>query len=80
MTLVISNLPVDVDAALRRRSSAEGKPLEEVAMDAMRAGLGLSTRPEKRRDLSDIAGTWVEDPEFDAAMAEQDEIGPETWQ
>jgi hypothetical protein len=30
----------------------------------------------RKRDLSDIAGTWTEDPAFDAAIAEQDTI----WQ
>lgn len=29
-----------------------------------------------RRDLSDIAGSWVDDPAIDAALAEQDTI----WQ
>jgi hypothetical protein len=28
--------------------------------------------PRRQRDLSDIAGTWSEDPAFDAALAEQD--------
>lgn len=34
----------------------------------------------KRRDLSDIAGTWVEDPEFDAALEDQRRIDWELWQ
>ena len=79
MTLVISDLPAEVDTALRKKSSAEGRPLDQVAVDAIRAGLGLSTPQAKKRDLSDIAGTWVEDPEFDKAMAEQDQIDPEMW-
>ncbi len=29
-----------------------------------------------KRDLSDIAGSWVDDPAFDAALVEQDTI----WQ
>jgi hypothetical protein len=34
----------------------------------------------KKRDLSDLAGTWVEDPEFDAAMEDQRRIDWELWQ
>jgi len=33
----------------------------------------------KKRDLSDIAGTWVEDPEFDAALEDQSRIDWELW-
>jgi hypothetical protein len=29
-----------------------------------------------RRDLSDIAGTWADDPALDAALAEQDTVWP----
>ena len=34
---------------------------------------------ERRSDLSDVAGTWHEDPEFDKAIAEQDTIDPDLW-
>ncbi len=34
----------------------------------------------KRRDFSDLAGTWVEDPEFDAALEDQRRIDWELWQ
>ena len=34
---------------------------------------------ERRRDLSDIAGTWREDPEFDNEIVEQDTIDPDLW-
>jgi hypothetical protein len=35
--------------------------------------------PEKQRDLSALAGTWVEDPAFDEAIADQDKIDPDMW-
>jgi hypothetical protein len=79
MTLTLSNLPAEVDAELRRKSSAEGKSVDQIAMDALRAGLGLTEPLVRRRDLSDLAGKWVEDPEFDKIMAEQDQIDPEMW-
>jgi hypothetical protein len=79
MTLMLPNIPAELDAALRKKADAEGKPLDQVAVDAMRVGLGLAAAPIKRRDLSDLAGTWVEDPEFDKIMTEQDRIDPEMW-
>lgn len=33
----------------------------------------------KQRDLSFVVGTWVEDPEFDAILADQRRIDPELW-
>jgi tRNA(fMet)-specific endonuclease VapC len=35
--------------------------------------------PQKQRDLSDLAGTWVEDPGFDEAMSDQDRVDPDMW-
>jgi hypothetical protein len=34
----------------------------------------------RRRNLADIAGSLLPDPEFDAIMAEQDRIDPEMWE
>jgi len=34
---------------------------------------------ERQRDLSDLAGTWVEDSAFDDIMAAQRQIDPELW-
>ncbi len=34
-------------------------------------GQSLNREKLKRRDLSDVTGTWIEDPEVDKALAEQ---------
>ncbi len=34
---------------------------------------------ERQRDLSDLSGTWVDDPAFDRAIADQRTIDPELW-
>jgi hypothetical protein len=33
----------------------------------------------RHRDLSDLAGTWVEDPAFDQAIADQDLVDEDLW-
>ncbi len=47
------------------------------------SGLSLPSRDlleaAHRRDLSDIAGAWIEDPEVDRALEEQRKIDPELW-
>lgn len=76
MTLTLLNIPREVEDALRKKASAEGKDPTQVALDVLRAGLGLG---EKKRDLSDIAGTWVDDPAFDEAREYRDQVDPELW-
>jgi len=55
------------------------KSLNAVAIEALIRGAGLSEAPVRMRDLSDIAVTWQEDPEFDQAVAEQDRIDEQLW-
>ena len=78
MTLTVPNVPDEIDSALRRRAHIEGKSVEAVAVEALQAGLGLANAVGKK-DLSDIAGTWIDDPEVDAALRDQDRIDPELW-
>lgn len=53
--------------------------MNDVAVEALLKGLGLGGKPVKHRDLGDIAGTWVDDPEIDEALAEQRRIDPGLW-
>jgi len=75
----IRDVPLYVNEALRQKAKTEGKSLNQVAVEALTVGAGLGDKPVKRRDLSDLVGTWVEDPEFDAIIKEQDQIDPEMW-
>ncbi|MEX2168512.1 MAG: hypothetical protein WD851_04330 [Pirellulales bacterium] len=80
MTYTLNNVPDEIDRAVRARAAAEHKSPEQAILDALAKELGIAALPQKRRDLSDIAGTWVEDPEFDAALADQRQIDWELWQ
>ncbi len=77
MQYTIRNIPRKIDKALRAKAKAEGKSLNAAALDALEAALGVAGRPVKRRDLSFLAGSWVEDPAFDEAIREQRRIDPE---
>lgn len=79
MQYTLRNIPPAVDQALRRRARDRGATLNEVAVEALRVGAGLGGSPIRRRDLSDLAGKWVEDPEFDAAIADQHRMDPDLW-
>jgi plasmid stability protein len=41
MTLTLPDIPLELDAALRRRAAEQHRPVDQVAVDALRAGLGL---------------------------------------
>src|SRR6185436_4502330 len=76
----VRNVPRRVDAALRRKAAEEGKSLNEVLRQAVIREAGLAG--DERRtyhDLDHLAGTWVEDPDFDAAIAAQDVIDESLW-
>jgi len=79
MQYTLRNIPPNLDEVLRARAREEGKSLNEVALETLLAGLGLAGEPVKRRDLSDIAGTWVEDPEIVKAFEDQRRIDPDLW-
>lgn len=76
----LRRVPPRVDAELRRRAAEERKSLNEVALQALERGLGLSDEPVRHHDMDDLAGTWIDDPEFDRALEEMDQVDPELWQ
>src|SRR5262245_30987467 len=76
----VRNVPPTVDAALRRKAAAEGNSLNEVLRQALVKEAVLSSQGKRTyHDLDHLAGTWVEDPEFDAAIAAQDVIDESLW-
>ena len=75
----IRDVPPAVDRALRRRAREEEKSLNQTLIESVERGLGLEAGPTVYRNLDFIAGTWVEDPEFDAALAEQDVVDEAEW-
>lgn len=80
MALTVDQVPDAVDGALRRRAQAEGKSVGQVALEAIQAGLGIrADTGHPPRDLSDVAGTWIDDPAVDAALRDQDRVDPEAW-
>lgn len=79
MQYTIRNVPDYLDAALRSSAREQGKSLNEAALDALLRGAGLGNVACRKRDVSDLVGTWVEDPAFDAAVSEQDTIDEAMW-
>lgn len=79
MQYTIRNIPKDVDRALRKRAKAEKKSMNQVALDALRAGAGLNGELQRHTDLDWFFGSWVPDPEFDRVIQEMDQVHPDDW-
>lgn len=79
MQYTIRKVPNSLTAALRRRAREQGKSLNDVAIEALARGAGISGELSRQRDLRDIAGTWCSDRAFDRALAAQDTIDKELW-
>ena len=75
----IRQVPRAIDRSLRRKSQREGKSMNAVAIEAMSAGLQISGEPIRHDDLDFMAGSWVEDDEFEKAIAVQNRIEPGLW-
>jgi plasmid stability protein len=79
MQYTIRNVPETLDEALRKVARARGKSLNEVAIEALARGAGVTGEARRQRDLGDIAGTWRKDAAFDHSLAAQDTIDEEMW-
>ena len=80
MRYTLRNVPPYLDEALRQRAREEEKSLNEVVLEILQEGLGLAGEPVRRRDLSDIAGTWVGEPEIEEALQDQRRIYQDLWE
>ena len=79
MQYTIRKVPKSLDGILRRRAHEQGKSLNEVAIEALARGAGVSGEHCRQRDLRDIAGTWRSDPAFERALTAQDTVDKELW-
>jgi hypothetical protein len=75
----LRGIPAALDESLRAIARAQRRSLNQVAIDAMARGAGVNGVPVLHHDLDFCFGTWQEDPEFDAIIAEQDMVDPELW-
>jgi hypothetical protein len=79
MQYTLRNVPAFVDRILRRLARERGASLNDVALEALARGAGATEERVVRRKLRDLAGGWMEDPEFEAAIREQDTVDERLW-
>jgi hypothetical protein len=79
MKYTVRHIPVAVDYAIRKRARATGMSVNETAIQALSIGAGVATAPRKRRDLTDVAGSWKSDRSFDSMLAAFDRVERHLW-
>ena len=79
MQYTVRKIPKRLDRAIRERARREGKSLNRVTIEALMQAFGLDGERIRRRDLSDLAGSWKDDPETEQALAEQRRIDADLW-
>lgn len=79
MQYTLRNVPLALDRRIRAICADEGLSLNEALLRLLKRATGLDGDAPGCRDLSDVAGTWVEDPDCDAALAEQRQIEEALW-
>src|SRR5262245_17853150 len=77
----IRGVPLEVDRVLRETAESTGMSLNETALSALsEAALQAGSRSMRYRDLSQLAGQWQEDTEFDETLAAQRVVDSRDWQ
>ncbi len=80
-TLVLNQIPAELEAALRTEQGRSGRTLEEVVVELLQSALGLKRGPARSNGLRDLAGSWSEEDKrlFDQAVAPFDKIDADLW-
>jgi len=74
----IRNVPSPVDSVLRDKAKRQGKSLNDVALEALRAGAGVSSQV-RYSDLDDFFGCWISDKAVHKALEEQRRVDERLW-
>jgi hypothetical protein len=80
MHYTLTNIPNDLDRALRERAALEQKSLEAIIVDLLARGLNIKPpQAISKSPRSDATDNWRDDPEFQAALRDQNLIDWEVW-
>ena len=80
--ITLRDLPEPLEREIRREAKRRGSSLNKAIIGILEKALGLQSRPDKKRDLGSLAGTWDEAAlaEFQDATSVFETIDAENWQ
>jgi hypothetical protein len=77
--MTLRRIPEMLNRKLREVARNEAKSMNRVALEALEKGLGIAEEAVEYHDLDDLAGTWVQDAEFDRVVEELDRVDAGLW-
>jgi hypothetical protein len=75
----VRRVPSRVARSLRDKARRERRSVNSVLVQALALAAGTGEDEPRFHDLDWLAGTWVKDPAFDAAIAAQDQVDESLW-
>jgi hypothetical protein len=76
----VRNVPLHVARAIRNKARHARQSLNSALVEALARQAGAQDAGETTfDDLDYLAGKWEDDPEFDAALADQDKVDEQLW-
>lgn len=78
--ITLRNIPPEVARAIRKKAASEKTSLNKAVIGLLEVSTGHG-KPEKKRDLSWLAGSWTKEEAdaFDRILAAHRQIDPEIW-
>ena len=79
--ITLRQIPDVLDKQLRSLAGKNKTSLNKVVLSLLLKNLGLSASSDKKRDLTDLCGTWTSNQyeEFQRNTEQFNQIDPEIW-
>ena len=80
--ITLRDVPPELDHRLRELARAQNKSLNKTIIGVLMGSLHLGDGGDRKRDLSDLAGTWSDEEaaEFEANTRVFEQIDDEMWE
>lgn len=79
MQYTIRGITEKMDSMVREQSQKYDTSLNSFLLETLTRGLGAGDDLTLSHDMDDLAGTWVEDDEFDRALAAFEIVDEDLW-
>lgn len=75
----IRNIPSSLDRVIRKRAKQQGHSFNQTVVDLLSLQLFGTTKPEEDKQFNWLFNQSGPDPEFDAAIAELEQVDQTLW-
>jgi hypothetical protein len=76
--LTVRGVPSSVKKELENRARKQNKSLNNILVEALCSAAGQNGE-RLHHDLDYLAGSWIDDPEFESAIKDFEQIDADMW-